>query len=112
MSTIIDGSLGVTFPSGVDQTDAGVGYGQTWQSVTRTSGTTYTNTTGKPIFVALDVSITTTSTLTVVVGGVTIYSVSQTTAVTAFTASFIVPNGVSYTITATNVGSFNVSELR
>ena len=27
-----------------------IGYGQTWQSVTRTSGTTYYNTTGRPIF--------------------------------------------------------------
>lgn len=34
-----------------------IGYGQTWQSVTagRTSGTTYTNTTGKPIFVSVNV---------------------------------------------------------
>lgn len=29
-----------------------VGVGQTWQAVTRTSGTTYQNTTGKPIMVA------------------------------------------------------------
>jgi hypothetical protein len=27
-----------------------IGYGQSWQTVTRTSGTTYYNTTGKPIF--------------------------------------------------------------
>jgi hypothetical protein len=30
----------------------GIGDGQTWQSVTRTSGTTYQNTTGKPIMLA------------------------------------------------------------
>ena len=29
-----------------------LGYGQTWQAVTRTSGTTYYNTTGKPIFIS------------------------------------------------------------
>ena len=29
--------------------DTSIGYGQTWQTVTRTSGTTYYNTTGKPI---------------------------------------------------------------
>ena len=38
-------------PSWAAPPDAGIGVGQTWQSVSRTAGTTYQNTTGKPIMV-------------------------------------------------------------
>jgi hypothetical protein len=37
---------------------SGLGYGQTWQSPTRALGTTYYNTTGKPIFVSVFISST------------------------------------------------------
>jgi hypothetical protein len=116
--TAVNGNIVTTGDSGtitqamLSTAASSIGVGQTWQSVSRASGTTYTNSTGKPIFVSLSVSITATSSLTVVVGGVTIYSKTMTTAVTAHTESFIVPNGDTYTITVTNVSAFNVRELR
>jgi hypothetical protein len=73
-----------------------VGYGQTWQTLTgsRTSGTTYYNTTGKPIFVNIAI---TAGSLTVVVDGVTL----STGAI--YNCSFIVPVGSSYSATYTGI---------
>jgi hypothetical protein len=72
-----------------------LGYGQTWQSVTRISGTTYYNTTGKPIAVLA----TSTTAPTIVVGGVTIPN--QTVSGTTISSAFIVPPNQTYVITAT-----------
>ena len=51
--TITNGVL--TFPDGSAQSSTSIGYGQTWQNVAanRAFGTTYTNTTGRPITVAV-----------------------------------------------------------
>lgn len=50
-----------------------LGRGQTWTAVSRTNGTTYTNSTGKPIMVnAWLADSTTTGTLQLVVGGVVV----------------------------------------
>lgn len=81
-----------------------LGYGQTWQVVTgsRASATTYYNTTGKPIMVyagTLSGSLT-----TVIVGGVT------RSCVNALDITFIVPPGMSYSITLTTVSIW--TELR
>jgi hypothetical protein len=89
---------------------SGIGFGQTWQSLavgsTRISGTTYYNTTGKPISVLASVNASSGS--TVVVGGVTIYNLTNAS---FQTVNFIVPNGSSYVITApTQIVSW--SELR
>jgi len=50
-------TTGITFSDATTQTTSGTasqfGIGQTWQNVTRTSGTTYYNTTNKPIEVAI-----------------------------------------------------------
>lgn len=81
-----------------------VGVSQTWQNVTssRATGTTYTNSTGKPIQVMVSQR-----------GGASVYSyayvssvqVSQVTTTTAtvgiFPTSFIVPNGATYSVTGT-----------
>jgi hypothetical protein len=83
----------------------GLGYGQTWQNLSssRTSGTTYTNTTGKPIMVSvyssgLDNGIS----LVAVVGGVTIsnsgYGAGGDARYTC-NASFIVPPSATYSVT-------------
>jgi hypothetical protein len=71
-----------------------IGYGQVWQSVSgsRTSGTTYYNTTGKPIMVRAQ-CVTGSGAVTVTVGGVT------DPAVTVNCVAFIVPAGMSYSIT-------------
>ena len=69
-----------------------LGYGQTWQNVqgSRTSGTTYYNTTGRSI--GLNVAITA-GNLAVVIGGVTM----STTAIFNFTG--VVPPNASYVVT-------------
>jgi hypothetical protein len=73
-----------------------LGYGQTWQNVfgSRTSGTTYYNTTGKPITVAVsDQTFITNFT----VNGITIAATASTNV--AF-ATAVVPAGGSYSCTA------------
>lgn len=72
-----------------------LGYGQTFQSVTRVSGTTYYNTTGKPIFATIDFNATTAPLLTI--GGVT---ATFTNVATTENISFIVPSYMSYSFTA------------
>ena len=97
-----------------------VGVGQTWQNVTstRTSGTTYTNSTSKPIFVLISFAsgYNGSGSSTVVVGGVTISSNSCSSAsglITNYTASFIVPVSSTYVCTASGVTSIQYwSELR
>lgn len=85
-----------------------VGVGQTWSLPTRTSGTTYTNSGTKPIFVVVTFSYNTTSSGsprgTVVVGGVTIFdntfSISTSGGSLPCPVSFIVPVGATYVATA------------
>lgn len=91
------------------------GYGQTWQNVTgsRVSGTTYYNTTGKPISVIIGgTAVSGSPTITVVVGGVTIINWSFPYG-TSNPATFIVPPGQPYVCTfsaGTNKDSW--AELR
>jgi hypothetical protein len=73
-----------------------LGYGQTFQSVTRVSGTTYYNTTGKPIFVAIEFNAITTAPL-LTIGGVT---ATLTAINTTENISFIVPSYMPYSFTA------------
>lgn len=117
MTIALDGSNGITFPSTSVQGDAGTGYGQTWQSVTgsRTSGTTYTNSTTKPIFVSISGQGNSTGgSITVVVAGVTI---AITTYSTNFggppiSTSFIVPVGATYVVTLVSITTAVWAELR
>lgn len=71
---------------------ASLGQGQTWQDVSasRASGVTYTNSTGKPIMVAISQSL---SGGTITIGGVSRMYASGAS-VQPFV--FIVPNGVTY----------------
>lgn len=95
----------------------GVGQGQTWQNfttVTRVMGTTYTNSTGKPIMVVVGYGRSQSSDVTV--GGVTIATLrhdSNNNNPGYF--SFIVPNGATYANTGTyssDSGAAYWSELR
>jgi hypothetical protein len=97
----------------------GIGEGQTWQDVTssRTSGTTYTNNTGKPIMVNAG-SIATgiaTSGISATVGGIKVVEFltrGDSNWPIRHTTSFIVPNGASYVVTVSS-GSLNFwTELR
>jgi hypothetical protein len=55
MAFNINGTTGLTFNNGSTQDVGGIGIAQTWQNVaaSRAAGTTYTNTTGKPIMVCI-----------------------------------------------------------
>jgi len=85
-----------------------LGYGQTWQAVTRTSGTTYYNTTGKPITFYLKGIADASSTM--VIGGVTLALQNMSNAAYFFPATFIIPSGMSYVLTLPSI--VNVYELR
>lgn len=43
----------ITFPGGYGQNSSALGYNQSYSQPTRSLGTTYTNSTGRPIFVAV-----------------------------------------------------------
>ena len=99
--------------------NAGIGVNQTWQLPTRAGGTTYTNSTGKPIQVTISFSqnLSGSGSATVVVSGVTISSTSYNTTAGGgglpYTYSFIVPNGATYSISVsggTGLGTW--AELR
>ena len=98
---------------------SGLGVGQTWQIPSRAGGTTYTNSTGKPIQVTISFSqgLSGSGSATVVVSGVTISSTSYSTTASGgglpYTYSFIVPNGATYSISVsgnTSLGTW--AELR
>jgi hypothetical protein len=87
-----------------------LGYSQTWQTtLTRTSGTTYYNTTGKPIMFSSTVNLT--SGCTVSVNGVTIINTGSIAGLSCIT--FVVPPSGSYVITVgSGFSSAAISELR
>ena len=96
----------------------GVGIGQTWTDVTasRAAGTTYTNSTGKPIVVSIGGSQSGSYTiLTITVGGVTAASWALNLASYGATVGFltaVVPNGTTYSYTITTGYLAYWSELR
>lgn len=87
--------------------NAGIGVNQTWQTVTRVSGTTYTNTTGKAI--QFFVSSNTATTLFMVIDGVTFPGVGFNSGNNP-TAYYIIPPGSTYSFTL--VGTLTAIELR
>jgi len=91
-----------------------LGYGQTWQIVTRTAGTTYTNSTGKPIVLQVSAFCTTGSNIAIFCGGLTLATYQGATASPIYgTISAIIPNGNAYGYTSTGAPTtFNIFELR
>lgn len=91
-----------------------LGYGQTWQIVTRTAGTNYTNSTGKPIVLQISASCTTGSNIAIFCDGLTLATYEGATASPIYgTISAIVPNGSIYGYTSTGAPtSFTKFELR
>lgn len=114
MSSSLNGT-GVTFSNGLSQDIPAVGPNQTWQAVTRVAGTTYTNTTGRPIVVSTNCTASSSGTNTATVAGV----VAAWGVVTAGGGqsnwmTFIVPNGATYVV-STGGGIFSIAsanELR
>lgn len=108
MPTIINGNTGIDrIQDGViQQADLPtallpLGVGQTWQSVlgSRALDTQYTNGTGRTIAVSVSAGLTTSQTLTAVVGGVTV-QIQQggNTSATQNSVSFEVPSGATYRV--------------
>ena len=88
-----------------------LGYGQTWQSVTRTSGVTYYNTTGRPIVLTVYTSSGAGQSMTISIGGVVAATgVCGVGGTLQGGPSAVIPAGVSYSYTATSGGT--ASELR
>jgi hypothetical protein len=111
----IDGTNGVTFPDASVQAVNAIGVSQTWQNVTRTAGTTYTNTTGRPIVTQVVVLANTVQSYTLTVGGVTVayFQGMYASAQIAGTISAIVPPGATYVFTASGSPTVvNQIELR
>jgi hypothetical protein len=86
-----------------------LGYGQTWQAVTRTSGTTYYNTTGRPIGIFITCNSNVGATL--VVNGFTVGTGTTGTAGTQPCLGATIPVGASYVITYAG-GTGTTTELR
>ena len=86
-----------------------LGYGQTWQSVTRATGTTYYNTTGKPI--GIFITCVSNGGATLIVSGVTVGTGTTGTVGTQPCLGATIPIGVSYSITFAG-GTGTTTELR
>lgn len=85
-----------------------IGFGQLWQTVTgsRSMGTTFTNTTGKPILInVIGQLVNLGAELVVITGGVTVYG-SPTSAANSFsTLLALIPPGATYAVSANAGGS-------
>ena len=85
-----------------------LGAGQTWQYVTRTSGVTYYNTTGRTI--AFSVQFSGAGTYQLQLSG-HLFLQGSTAGVYA-NLSAVIPTGEAYTPTITSVSVYNTEELR
>lgn len=89
-----------------------IGVNQTWQTFFAVSGTTYYNTTGKPIVVVGQVTATGAGTIDIFITVNGVVSVKRNLYVSAagylVTAETIVPNGASYSITVSS-GTFSTA---
>ena len=98
----------------------GIGVGQSWQDVTssRVMGTTYTNSTGKPIMLVARASRNgvSTSGIDITINGLTIpvcYGTNSNGGNTAV-GSIIIPVGATYvlSVSSESLSSYNIFELR
>jgi hypothetical protein len=89
------------------------GYGQTWQTVTRTSGTTYYNTTGKPIMWKVYVGSGGSGTFAISYGGITRTALTIGSNYGSFDelATVVIPPDVSYSFIGASVNATSI-ELR
>jgi len=110
----VGGNLTVTGTiTGTGGVTGGLGTGQTWQSVTRTSGTTYTNSTGKPIVVFVLFTTGNGGSGKVSVSGVELGTITGYTGGSAQSYCVIVPPSATYIITDTvSPATHTVTELR
>jgi hypothetical protein len=90
---------------------ASLGVGQTWQAVTRTLGTTYTNSTGKPIMIAVNITQVPGGTATFTVGGVQVYNYVLDNIGEQDVYSAVIPAGATYVLGGSSTIN-SVAELR
>jgi hypothetical protein len=95
-----------------------LGYGQTWQQVTRTMGTQYTNSTGKPIMLVARAqrSSVSSSGIQILMNGIQIPICYGTNSGGGNEAvgSIIIPVGATYTLSVSSeaLSSYTIYELR
>lgn len=91
-----------------------IGVGQTWQDLTasRVAGTTYTNSTGKPIQLAIDITVTVGTIATLTIGANTFFYRGSLGTAVGHTIELIVQNGVTYNLSSSNVVLNKWQELR
>jgi len=115
--TLLDDADAATMRTtlGAASTDSLLGYGQTWQGVSRAIGTTYYNTTGKPILVSVAYTCTGANSIQgLIIDGVTVYAGAVDVAGYPGAFTLLVPSGASY-VTTSNVGTMTLvtwAELR
>lgn len=92
----------------------GVGFGQTWQAVTRVVSNNYTNTTGRPIVVAPLFNNPSNGTVSIIVDGIlTAYLSEGSVAGNNTKINALVPPGSVYSFTVTGGASLtSCTELR
>lgn len=87
-----------------------LGAGQTWQDVTasRAVATQYTNSTGRPIEVLINLSLTDNQSVTFTLNGIamTITNSSGTTGSQTYPLSFTVPDGNTYQLSAGTISKW------
>ena len=109
----VAGTNTITLPAStgtVSLTSDVIGVSQTWQNVasSRATGTTYTNSTGKPIMVAISYTNNTGNTVQgLTIASAAVYAAGVTTAGGAAGFALIVPNGSTYTF-LTNGGASSI----
>ncbi len=97
--------VGTNITGTANNLNAGLGVNQTWQVVTRSTGVTYTNSTGKPIMAAVAFTNSAANTVQgLTINSNSVYCAGVTTAGGAAGFSLIIPDGATYTF-LTNGGS-------
>lgn len=97
---------------------SGIGIGQTWQDVTasRVTGTTYTNSTGKPISISVWVAGTVGGyySLEIIINSITTYYNQDYANASGYIigATIIIPNGAIYSVSGSNTALTKWWELR
>lgn len=112
-------SAGQIPSAGLDLSVVPLGVSQTWQNVSRASGTTYYNTTGRSIFgVAGFNTLTNNMSITLSINGGTALTIASNFSggsnYTGASGAYIIPPGASYVLTFNNVNGYAVytQELR
>jgi len=77
-----------------------IGYGQTWQNMigSRAFATTYTNTTGKPIFIYVAGTSTSSNSMSITINGVQYLLSTAVAAADRAQASALIPAGATYSV--------------